>query len=43
MSEHNGIASALSKRIIKAHEKKEKFRVVIVIPALPGFDGHPAK
>lgn len=30
------------KRILKAYHNKQKFRVVIVLPALPGFDGHPA-
>ncbi len=26
-------------RIIKAHEAHEKFRVVLVLPLLPGFEG----
>ena len=43
VSESNGVAEAIAKRIIRAYEKKDKFRVVLVIPALPGFDGHPAK
>jgi hypothetical protein len=42
MSEYNGISTAIAKRILKAYENKEKLRVVIFLPALPGFDGHPA-
>ena len=41
MSERNRVAHTIAKRIIKAHNNKEKFRVVIMLPALPGFDGHP--
>ena len=35
----NTIAKALIERISRAHEMKERFRVVVVIPSLPGFDG----
>lgn len=35
----NRIAEALVLRISKAHEAKEKFRVIIVLPLLPGFEG----
>lgn len=35
----NRIAEALVLRIKKAHESKEKFRVIIVLPLLPGFEG----
>lgn len=41
ISQHNGISEAISKRIIRAHQEKKKFRVTILVPALPGFDGHP--
>ncbi|XP_013417793.1 phospholipase D1 isoform X3 [Lingula anatina] len=36
---HNGIGEALYKRIIKAHENNETFRVYVVLPLLPGFEG----
>ena len=42
MSQCNGVMEAIVKRILKAHKNAQKFRVVIVLPALPGFDGHPA-
>ncbi|CAF0918739.1 unnamed protein product [Didymodactylos carnosus] len=35
----NGIADALFKRIIKAHQDRETFRVYIVMPLMPGFEG----
>ena len=35
----NEIALKLTDRIIKAHQNHEKFRVMIVIPLLPGFAG----
>jgi len=35
----NEIARALLLRIQKAHELKEKFRIVIFLPLLPGFEG----
>ena len=35
----NGITRALKDRIIRAHRKKENFRVYILIPLLPGFEG----
>ncbi len=33
----NGIAEALYRRIIRANINKEKFRVYVVLPLLPGF------
>ncbi|CAF0776017.1 unnamed protein product [Rotaria sp. Silwood1] len=36
---HNGIAEALFKRILRAHQEKETFRVYIVMPLIPGFEG----
>ncbi|CAF3695859.1 unnamed protein product [Adineta steineri] len=36
---HNGISDALFKRIIRAHQEKETFRVYIVMPLIPGFEG----
>ncbi|VVA96594.1 unnamed protein product [Arabis nemorensis] len=35
----NRILEALFRRILKAHEEKKCFRVVVVIPLLPGFQG----
>ena len=37
----NEIALRIRKRIEKAYENKEKFRVFIFIPLLPGFAGEP--
>ncbi|KAG0029587.1 Phospholipase D1 [Podila clonocystis] len=36
---HNGIGRALTDRIIKAHKANEKFRVIVVLPLVPGFEG----
>ena len=36
----NRIAQALVQRIIRAHKNKEKFRVVVMMPLLPGFEGN---
>lgn len=35
----NKIAQALVERIKRAHEKREKFRVYVVIPLVPAFEG----
>lgn len=35
----NRVLEAIYKRIMRAHNEKECFRVVIVIPLLPGFQG----
>ncbi|KAI9272214.1 hypothetical protein EDC94DRAFT_655615 [Helicostylum pulchrum] len=35
----NKIAQALVQRIKRAHEKKEKFRVYVLIPLVPAFEG----
>lgn len=35
----NKISESIAKRIIRAHETKEKFRVMIVLPILPAFEG----
>lgn len=35
----NRIAEALYRRIIRAHQKQETFRVFIIIPLLPAFEG----
>jgi phospholipase D1/2 len=37
----NEIVETLCKRIIQAHEKREPFKVIIVVPLLPGFEGDP--
>jgi phospholipase D1/2 len=36
---NNGIAQALKLRISRAHKNKEAFKVVVIIPLLPGFSG----
>ncbi|XP_037543614.1 phospholipase D1-like [Nematolebias whitei] len=36
---YNGIGDAIVKRILRAHSTKKKFRVFVVIPLLPGFEG----
>jgi phospholipase D1/2 len=33
----NRVLEALYKRILRAHNEKKIFRVVVVIPLLPGF------
>ena len=33
----NRVLQALYKRILKAHKEQECFRVIVVIPLLPGF------
>ncbi|KAL7675084.1 hypothetical protein ACOME3_001353 [Neoechinorhynchus agilis] len=38
----NGIGSAIYDRIMRAHWNGENFRVYIVLPLLPGFDGMEA-
>lgn len=35
----NKIAQALVQRIKRAHEKGEKFRVYVLIPLVPAFEG----
>ncbi|XP_076833185.1 phospholipase D1a isoform X1 [Brachyhypopomus gauderio] len=35
----NKIGDAIVERIIRAHKEKKKFRVYVVIPLLPGFEG----
>lgn len=35
----NRILDALYKRILQAHKEQKRFRVIIVIPLLPGFQG----
>lgn len=39
MDVDNRIADALFQRIRQAHEKKEIFRVYVIMPLLPGFEG----
>lgn len=36
---YNKIGDALIERIIRAHKENKKFRVYVVIPLLPGFEG----
>jgi phospholipase D1/2 len=35
----NQIAESLFKRIVRAHREKKVFRVYVVLPLLPGFEG----
>lgn len=37
---HNVVVQALVDRILLAVSSKSKFRVVVVLPLLPGFEGH---
>ncbi|XP_035263647.1 phospholipase D1 isoform X1 [Anguilla anguilla] len=36
---HNSIGDTLTERILRAHREKKKFRVYVVMPLLPGFEG----
>ncbi|KAM4544917.1 phospholipase D2 isoform 1-T2 [Odontesthes bonariensis] len=36
---HNGIGDAIANRILRAHREQKKYRVFVVIPLLPGFEG----
>ncbi|XP_036435168.1 phospholipase D1 [Colossoma macropomum] len=36
---HNCIGDALTERILRAYREKKKFRVYVVMPLLPGFEG----
>uniref|UniRef100_A0AAY4EYD5 Phospholipase n=1 Tax=Denticeps clupeoides TaxID=299321 RepID=A0AAY4EYD5_9TELE len=36
---HNKIGDAIAERIIKAYREKQKYRVYVVTPLLPGFEG----
>uniref|UniRef100_A0A8C8JAY4 Phospholipase n=1 Tax=Oncorhynchus tshawytscha TaxID=74940 RepID=A0A8C8JAY4_ONCTS len=36
---HNGIGDAIVKRILRAHSEQKKYRVFVVVPLLPGFEG----
>uniref|UniRef100_A0A8C9TFX8 Phospholipase n=1 Tax=Scleropages formosus TaxID=113540 RepID=A0A8C9TFX8_SCLFO len=36
---HNEIGDAIVKRILRAHSEQQKFRVYVVVPLLPGFEG----
>ncbi|KAJ8254753.1 hypothetical protein GJAV_G00196990 [Gymnothorax javanicus] len=36
---HNGIGDAIVNRILRAHSEQKKYRVFVVIPLLPGFEG----
>ncbi|XP_051544488.1 phospholipase D2-like isoform X2 [Myxocyprinus asiaticus] len=39
-SVHNTIGDAIVKRILRAHSEGKKYRVFVVIPLLPGFEGN---
>ncbi|XP_048095981.1 phospholipase D1 [Alosa alosa] len=36
---HNSIGDALTERILRAYREKRRFRVYVVMPLLPGFEG----
>ncbi|XP_066542709.1 phospholipase D1 [Hoplias malabaricus] len=36
---HNSIGDALTERILRAYRENKKFRVYVVMPLLPGFEG----
>ncbi|XP_067265041.1 phospholipase D1 isoform X1 [Chanodichthys erythropterus] len=36
---HNSIGDALTERILRAYREKKNFRVYVVMPLLPGFEG----
>ncbi|XP_051902928.1 phospholipase D2 [Hippocampus zosterae] len=36
---HNGIGDAIVNRILRAYREQKKYRVFVVIPLLPGFEG----
>ncbi|XP_033955135.1 phospholipase D2 [Pseudochaenichthys georgianus] len=36
---YNGIGDAIVKRILRAHSEQKKYRVFVVVPLLPGFEG----
>uniref|UniRef100_A0AAR2LKL2 Phospholipase n=1 Tax=Pygocentrus nattereri TaxID=42514 RepID=A0AAR2LKL2_PYGNA len=40
---HNTIGDAIVKRILRAHSEKKKYRVFVVVPLLPGFEGDIAE
>ena len=39
MGQKNHIVNCLAKRIRRAHLNKEEFKVIVMMPLLPGFDG----
>ncbi len=39
MGVKNQVVECLTKRIRRAHEREENFKVVVVMPLLPGFEG----
>ena len=38
----NTFAEALGERIARAHAENKKFRVIVVMPLFPNFEGKPA-
>ncbi|XP_023700617.1 phospholipase D2 isoform X1 [Paramormyrops kingsleyae] len=36
---HNGIGDAIVKRILRAHSEQKTYRVYVLVPLLPGFEG----
>ncbi|CAL8267826.1 unnamed protein product [Merluccius merluccius] len=36
---YNGIGDAIVKRILRAHSEQKQYRVFVVVPLLPGFEG----
>jgi phospholipase D1/2 len=42
ISEENRVAKCICNKILEAVKQKRKFRVIVLLPSLPGFEGHPA-
>jgi phospholipase D1/2 len=42
ISEENRVTKCIVNKILEAVRQKKKFRVIVLLPALPGFEGHPA-
>jgi len=43
MSYENLISEEIADRILKAYEKGEDFKVIVMMPLLPGFEGDVTK
>lgn len=39
MSHENDISEKIAERIRNAYHRKEKFKVIVMMPLLPGFEG----
>jgi len=41
MSYENQISERIAQRIRRAYEKKQNFKVIVMMPLMPGFEGDP--